>query len=134
MNLTLSEKKRIFIVDDNQEHQEMTKEILYKKFADSIRVINSDSELDSKRRLSLQKFDVIILDLNLGKGGNGASVLDFIRNKNEFNKETPIIICSGEVNKDFIQEFNKEVFKIWVKPLNWENRLEDLENLFNRSV
>jgi two-component system, chemotaxis family, chemotaxis protein CheY len=106
--------KWILLVDDESDIIELFKSIL--KSYDAKVVVAQDGE-DGLNKAINQKFDLILTDHKMPK----KTGLDFIKRIREksLNKETPVIVISGHLDKDLIMEFAKNRNShILVKPLD----------------
>jgi YesN/AraC family two-component response regulator len=89
-------RKKIFIADDEKDIVEILFEQIRDQFPDCHIDFAFDGE-ESLKKLNLQKYDILITDLNMPKlEGN-----DLIRSLGEENKKfypTKIIVISGYIN------------------------------------
>ncbi len=81
---------------------------------------------DAFVKLRNQKFDVVLLDLQVGNS-NGAQVLTSIReDKGHQNFATPFLIVSGYLNPVTVSKLNKIAQGIIVKPVEPKALLEKI--------
>jgi len=80
----------VLIVEDNQIHSELTKRYLMNEY----KVSSSSSAIHALEMVQQEKYDVILLDINLGEGLNGIDLLKRIKSIEKY-KYTPIVAVTG---------------------------------------
>ncbi len=98
--------KRVFIVDDDKEYVSELKSFLE---AEKFDVVSSNTSQEAAIKLQNQKFDVILVDLDIDHR-SGEWVVNLLRrDSGHLNNKTPVIIVSGFINigspklKDMVQ-------------------------------
>ncbi|OUR95244.1 hypothetical protein A9Q84_15490 [Halobacteriovorax marinus] len=71
----------------------------------------------AKAEIDKSKFDMILLDISLSDG-NGGEIIQYIREQNHDNIDTPIIIMSTYVNNEFSERIKDNVFSVLKKPFD----------------
>jgi DNA-binding NtrC family response regulator len=84
--------KNILIIEDDEDHAFLEKDILEEQLSSNIHIVNSGMELD---KVHLPLFDIFLLDFNL-PDITGMEVIEKIRNQSD----VPIILITGhsEIN------------------------------------
>ncbi|MCK5033714.1 MAG: response regulator [Calditrichia bacterium] len=86
---TLEKKiKNILIIEDDEDHAFLEKDILEEDLNVEAKIIASGNELED---IYLHLFDIVLLDFNL-PDTNGTEVLDMIRKKSDI----PVILITGQ--------------------------------------
>lgn len=83
------------------------------------------------RKIQFQKFNCILLDLNI-IGGSGEELIKNIRQPKQRNYKTPIIIISGHIDKNVIQNIGKNVQAMITKPFKKDELLSKIESVVNK--
>lgn len=108
-------RKKLLIIDDNLN----LVGLLIDGLADLFEVVETAYAIeDACKLLSENTFSVIILDINLNNR-NGAEIVRFINDSEaNSNKTAPIIILSGIVTPQFIEQYKNKFAAIFAKPFN----------------
>ena len=122
--------KYFLVIEDEEEIADLLKSLIEEAIPSS-HVVIADSSLEAKRKLALQKFNTIIVDLNLNKS-MGDELPKYIRSKNEFNKETPLIICSGMISQTRISILSKYTKHFFVKPFDMDKLINIIKKLVKK--
>ena len=118
------DQKQLLIVDDDKDFIDVLSLSLSKEYQS---VITASLVEVAIAELDLQKFDCIILDINLA-GRNGAEVIKYlVENPTNQNNQTPLIIMSGYVDLKFIEK-NKTRFAGIIKKPFEKNELKEILN------
>ena len=113
-------RQRVLVVDDDVPFREALTERFFK---DGVRTINCGKLSDALWMLQNQKFELILLDLNLVQG-SGERILETLRaEKSHLNFQTPVIVVSGTLNLSLIKRLAGQVAGIFVKPFEYEKLL-----------
>jgi DNA-binding response OmpR family regulator len=113
------EKKKIsvFLAEDDDLLAKSMANLLVSK---GLQVLVADSVKTARVKLDNQKFAVLILDIQL-KDGNTLELIREIRNDRKGpNKDTPIILTSGLLDKSLINTLGHYVQDALVKPFKSE--------------
>lgn len=123
----MSKQPVVLVIDDDEAPREMLKD-----FCETLgynAVAFPDIEETKKFLESNPELDLIILDVFI-KGKNSLSFIDFLKSKGY--SEIPVIIISGAINPDFIQEaITKNVFDFVPKPFTLQQIKDRIENALN---
>ena len=96
----LQDKPRLLIVEDDYENQKFLQIFLKRKFELEI----CDSSETFYEKLESKKFDIILMDINLGKGMSGVDTTREIK-KIESYKNVPIVAITGFAMRGDKEEF-----------------------------
>lgn len=109
--------KKLLIVDD----EPLIHEVLIDGLKDCAEEIKSCTHFDeAMSTVATQKFDCIILDINL-HGENGGRIFTYLeRRPNHINAQTPVILISGYIGADFIARHSERFYQILAKPFQVE--------------
>ena len=123
--------QRLLIIDDDHDVIEVISEIL-KDLFDAIEGVHSVEE--AEEILVENTYDLIFLDINLGKR-NGAEVVKFlITSENNPNKTVPFIILSGIITPQFVDRYQKRFAGILMKPFEHDDLRELTEIVLGLKV
>jgi DNA-binding response OmpR family regulator len=118
------EGKVALIVEDDELLLSSIKYILE---ACSIKAVTACSLMEAQNKVGKQKFDWILMDYQLKHGVSCQSLIEGVReNCKHMNYKTPIIIVSGTLDADRVQQIKGRVQMILVKPVNKETILSTL--------
>lgn len=93
-------KKKILIIDDQKTFQIMLKSMLLSLGALQVVTVSSgEAGLASHRQ---HRFDILLVDYNLGRGKNGRQVLEELRVKELLRPDGLFILVSGESNRPMV--------------------------------
>lgn len=81
-----------------------------------VRAIVVDSATAADEKLRNQKFDLVFLDINLRRG-TGVGIVEKIRGDRHLNQETPVILTSGNIDKEVLDQIGKKIQGAIVKPI-----------------
>jgi DNA-binding response OmpR family regulator len=116
----------ILIIEDESEIQKTLKQWL---MTAGFKVVCSSGVHDAIGKLGMQKFDCVLLDLNLGRG-SGEEVISFIREQADVNNRAiPIVVMSGALSAETVTKIYKKVNDMLVKPFRAPLLLERLNKL-----
>ncbi|MCX7770149.1 MAG: HD domain-containing protein [Proteobacteria bacterium] len=123
----MSKQPSVIIIDDDEAPREMLKDFCetlgYNAYA------FSDLEETKKFLKDTPEIDLVILDVFI-KGKNSLSFIDYLKSNGYI--EIPVIIISGAINPDFIQEaITKNVYDFVPKPFTLQQIKERIENALN---
>jgi CheY-like chemotaxis protein len=121
-------KKRVLVVEDNNETQLIVKVALRNVYDLDI----TDSAEGAISLLKTKPYDLALLDINLNGEGDGKMILNEIRNKLN-NKTLPVIVTTAyelsEEDKTFIEK-NSNAFI--AKPFDQKNILNTIEQILGK--
>lgn len=107
-------KPRVLYVEDNDLNREVTK-LYLEGYCEVETAENSDTAIAMTESGS---YDLILMDINLGKGMNGIELTKLLRQKETYT-ETPIIAVTGYALYGDAEEFIKQGFDSYLsKPFN----------------
>jgi len=110
------EPKKILLVEDDKVLSEVLKEALV---INSFDVVIAEQAKDAIFKVENQKFDIIITDFNLGKS-DATAFIQTAQSPKAINKKTPIILISGQINKDEFLDIKGYLYTAMMKPLKPE--------------
>ncbi|CAN5608023.1 hypothetical protein BH23BAC4_BH23BAC4_09060 [soil metagenome] len=84
------ERARILVVEDNLETRTVIRKVLQNDY-DLVFACDSKEALE---KAAAAKFDLVILDINLGNGPDGGETLAALRQRPEY-LDTPIVACTA---------------------------------------
>ncbi len=107
---------KLLLVEDNPADAQFLAASLRRQRAGDVELVNVPTLALATEQLALDKFDVVLLDLNL-PDGSGTQCLDAIQ---AVDSEVPIVVLSGQDNEDFaVSILNKGAQDYLVK---WEGQ------------
>ena len=106
--------KRILIVDDEKEICESIESFLE---IEKIPCLSAYDYNEACFKCDNEAFSCIVLDYKIGKK-TAADFIQRIRNPNNLNARTPIILISGHLTKDMLRQIASEVSSALMKPFN----------------
>lgn len=116
----ISSKKSVLIIDDDTELAHMYGEILA---ISGYMAVCASNLTDAYAKLDNQKFNLIVVDLQLGRQ-NGEKIISTIRKDLAgMNVQTPIIVCSGRLTAEVLKFIRPYVNEIMVKPVSAQTLL-----------
>jgi DNA-binding response OmpR family regulator len=84
---------------------------------------------EANLKLRNQAYSCILLDMRLGEE-NGESVIELIRRRKDSpNKNTPVLVVSGHLDKDLIAKIAGQIQGAIVKPFDQKDLLAQVEKL-----
>jgi CheY-like chemotaxis protein len=123
----MGKRHKLLVVEDNHESQLIIKVVLRNAY--DVQVACNEESATSL--LKNEKFDLVLLDLNLNGEGNGINILKTIRSESNTNK-LPVIVTTAydldPVDKKFFDE-NANGFV--QKPFIKNNLLESINQVLN---
>lgn len=117
------------IIDDSQDVQELICELLggTERFKS---IVLADDGLDGLQKISRQKFDLIILDINMPKM-DGIQALELL-SKGRDAKESKILMVSGAIDSENLKSTVSLGAKHFiVKPFSNENFIKKISSLMS---
>lgn len=123
----MTKQPAVVIIDDDEAPREMLKEFC--ETVGYIPYIFPDTETAKRFLETSPEIDLVILDVFI-KGKNSLNFVDYLKSKNY--GDIPVIIISGAINPDFIQEaISKSVYDFVQKPFTLNQIKERIENALN---
>ena len=121
--------KRILIVDDVLAPRKMLKRLLG-QFGE-IEFEEADTGTRAIDKLKLSQYDIVFCDIRL-PDINGLEILEWLRNNEGYNKATPYIVISSDMEKDQVVRAKASgVAGYLVKPFNFGDLYQTLCATFN---
>lgn len=109
----MADRKPILIVDDDTDLCNMIIEMVFNAGYGPTGVTNAR---EATFKLKNQKFACIVLDIRLGEE-TGEGVIEFVRkNVQSPNAQTPIIVISGFLDRELVENIAPHVQGALVKP------------------
>lgn len=121
----MTTKKILYVEDDNANL--MLVKLFFKK--EPFEMTGVDNPDDALEILKSQSFDVVIVDLNLRKEGDGAELIRDLRNLPEY-KDVPVFVFSGHDIHSY-KEYGIEgiVDRYFNKPVNKKTLIEAIQEV-----
>ena len=85
-----------------------------------LKVLSCTSVAEGIRFITNQKFDCLILDLNLDDGSADDIILSAKKRAKTLNLSTPVILLSDTITADVLQRLKGMILRAFVKPFNIE--------------
>jgi CheY-like chemotaxis protein len=116
--------KRILIVDDDDDFRGLLSDVFSQAGYEITAVANANEALSL---FDSQEFDAVVTDHNMPE----MTGEDLIKNIRESTPDIPIILVSGYLNQDLIQNLKNVNTEIFHKPLNVISLLRKTEEKLN---
>jgi DNA-binding response OmpR family regulator len=117
--------RRVLLVDDEEDIVEVIQDRLE---AYGFTVITAGTGLEALKKLSVEKFDGIFLDVKMPEMG-GIEALEEIR---KTDKQIPVIIITASSTRDAaIEAIAKGANEYVLKPFAWEELKAKIEKVYN---
>ncbi|TGM27915.1 response regulator [Leptospira selangorensis] len=117
-------KKTVLLVEDDEDILESFQEIIRSW---GYKVFTAPSFSEATLKINNQKFDLILLDVQLGNI-SGLRVVDVVRrNMSNMNNTTPIILHSGHLDMAMIQTYRTDISEALVKPVTLNKLKEKID-------
>lgn len=105
----------VLIVEDDVALRSTIEEALN---GEKFRAVVAGKVAEAIQKLNNQKFDCVLLDLHF-ELRSGEQVLEHMRgDAHGFNKDTPVIIISGNIDPQVIKRIGKQTSAVLVKPFS----------------
>jgi two-component system, OmpR family, response regulator len=129
LEITGQKSKKILIIDDDQDLNEMLKNILEKKF-ESHKIFQAFDGFEAGRLITEQKPSVIILDIDL-PGIDGHALCRKI--KTETNLAAPLIVSISGLDEESEGEkiISEGADAFFPKPLDFDNLTKTVQDLLS---
>ena len=116
---------KVLVVDDEEDILEVIQDRLE---AYGFTVVTAGNGVEALRKLSMEKFDGIFLDVKMPEMG-GIEALEEIRKR---DKKIPIIIITSSTTKDSaLEAMAKGANDYVLKPFEWEELKAKIEKVYN---
>jgi DNA-binding NtrC family response regulator len=116
----------VLVIEDDPD---LAKNLVSSLQAGNYKAIVSSTAADATTKLSKQAFFCVLVDLKLERG-SGEQVVNFMRGPTStFNRETPVIITSGNVSAEVLTRLRPHVYAMMVKPFDIDQLLGKLGTL-----
>ena len=119
--------KSILIVDDQRAFHVMLKTMLSNQGAERITCIdNADNAI---RLVQHKKFDIYLIDYNLGSGRNGSQLMNYLKENKLAPKHAIFFILTGDNNKEMVlTAIEKSPDDYLIKPFSQKQLFNRLSN------
>jgi len=119
--------KSILIVDDQRAFHVMLKTMLSNQGAEKITCIdNADTAI---RLVQHKKFDIYLIDYNLGSGRNGSQLINYLKENKLAPKNAIFFILTGDNNKEMVlTAIEKSPDDYLIKPFSQKQLFNRLSN------
>jgi len=121
----MGKQSKLLVVEDNRETQLLIKVALRNEFDIDI----ADSANDAMLLLSKNKFDLVLLDLNLNGQGDGKSILKNIREQMQNSELRVIVTTAYDLSPDDKKYFEVNADGFLQKPFNHKVLLNSLKQI-----
>ena len=119
---------KVLLVDDEADIIEVIQDRLE---AYGFTVITAGTGLEALKKLSVEKFDGVFLDVKMPEMG-GIEALEEIRKR---DKQTPIIIITSSSTREAaIDAIAKGANEYILKPFEWQDLKAKIQKIFNVSL
>jgi CheY-like chemotaxis protein len=116
---------KVLLVDDEEDIIEVIQDRLE---AYGFTVVTAGNGLEALKKLSMEKFDGVFLDVKMPEMG-GIEALEEIRKK---DKKIPIIIITSSSTREAaIEAMAKGASEYVLKPFEWEELKTKIEKVYN---
>ncbi|MGN6718203.1 MAG: response regulator [Candidatus Binatia bacterium] len=116
---------RVLLVDDEEDIVELIQDRLE---AYGFKVTTAGTGLEALKRLSVEKFDGVFLDVKMPEMG-GIEALEEIR---ATDKQIPVIIITASSTREAaLEAMNKGANEYVLKPFDWEELKAKIEKVYN---
>ena len=119
---------KVLVVDDEEDIVEVIQDRLE---AYGFTVVTAGTGVEALKKLSLEKFDGIFLDVKMPEMG-GIETLENIRKRDR--KIPVIIITSSSTREAAIEAMAKGANEYVLKPFEWEELKAKIEQVYNISL
>lgn len=117
-------RKTVLLVEDDEDILESFQEIIRSW---GYKVFTAPSFSEATNKINNQKFDLILLDVQLGNI-SGLRVVDVVRrNMSNMNNTTPIILHSGHLDMAMITTYKSDINEALVKPVTLNKLKEKID-------
>ncbi|MGH7766147.1 MAG: response regulator [Candidatus Binatia bacterium] len=115
---------KVLVVDDEEDIREVIQDRLE---AYGFRVITAETGVEALKKLSLETFDGVFLDVKMPELG-GIETLEEIRKR---DRKTPIIIITSSSTREAaIEAIAKGANEYVLKPFEWEELKTKIEKVY----
>lgn len=121
----MGKRYKLLVVEDNRESQLIIKVALRNYY--DVQVASSEESAASL--LKTEKFDLVLLDLNLNGQGDGVSILKNIRGECSTCKLPVIVTTAYDLNPDDKKFFDENANGFVQKPLVKKNLLDSINQI-----
>lgn len=110
------------IIDDSNIIQSATRALLMKLGVPMNNIISTASAKGAIEACNKQKFDILLIDHNLGTGSTGLQLLEFLRHKDVLKQQTLVFIVTGNDSQDVFLGYSQlEPDGYLIKPIRSED-------------
>lgn len=118
--------KRILYVEDENMAQDLVSRVLKKYY--KIEIVKKANE--ALEKVKKNKYDALMIDINLGRGIDGAQLMEMIRKIPEY-KDTPILAITAFAAEKDEKEFLSRGFTHYIsKPFSIDDLIKVVRNMF----
>ena len=119
-------QKQILLVEDEGEFRKM---LVTKLQRNSYNVIECSSIKEAVLKMPNQKFDLFVFDIRLGDGTSDIIINSVKNDKKDINHETPVLVISGHLDKNFLVKVKGRINGAMVKPFPEGEFLDKVKSL-----
>ena len=93
-------RSRYLIIDDSSVIQSATRALLIKLGVPNNNVISASNAQNAIEACRAHRFDILLIDHDLGSGSNGLQLLEFLQQKELIKPQTLVFIVTGNDSQD----------------------------------
>ncbi len=119
-------QKSILVVEDEED---LASEIIDLLEDNDYHVVHATTANTASWMITNQKFDCILMDINL-EAGFGDQVVEFMRSDSRgINFKTPVILASSHISKKTVGRIGKDIQGALVKPYKFQDLLSKIKDI-----
>ncbi len=122
----MKREKQLLIVEDDEE---LRNTIVNSLNRTGLRAFGVSSLRDARARLRLQTYDLVLIDIHLGDDRSDELIRELRERQDSLNKDTPILVISGFLDRDLIGSLRPYVQGALVKPFSLNSVLDQVKAL-----
>lgn len=126
-------RSRYLIVDDSSVIQSATRALLIKLGVPNNNVISASNAQNAIEACRAHRFDILLIDHDLGSGSNGLQLLEFLQQKELIRPQTIVFIVTGNDSQDtFFGYANLEPDGYLIKPIRADDIIKRVTSALSR--
>jgi DNA-binding response OmpR family regulator len=128
MSINMNNKLKILIIEDD----EIISDIYEKAFSIEYQSVICRNELEFYPALEKNNFDLFLIDLSLGKGKDGITLIHELRQMNEYATTPIFVVTAYTLLKDEEAAFNAGANAFFKKPVDYEVLLKEINKYLRK--
>ncbi|CAK1748197.1 response regulator [Vibrio crassostreae] len=126
-------RSRYLIIDDSSVIQSATRALLIKLGVPNNNVISASNAQNAIGACRTHRFDILLIDHDLGSGSNGLQLLEFLQQKELIKPQTIVFIVTGNDSQDiFFGYANFEPDGYLIKPIRADDIIKRVTSALSR--